>query len=94
VPDEEDVEKQRQNQQDHGYDPDDQCKGHGRQNHGLFRIFLGQELEVDEELNDWSASWRSLVFADWYNIGLDDRPQCEGIDNHTRAFSAQNAEAT
>lgn len=63
-------------------DPDHQSEQHTEQNHGLKVILLCQNLHVVEELQNLRGSiiFRR-VFAAWDKVGLQDRPQRDGIDD-------------
>jgi hypothetical protein len=90
VPEEEYIKEQSHQQENHGNYPDDQGECHGAQNDRCGGVSLGKNLEIDKELNDWRASCRCVS----NEIGFNDRPQRERVDDLSRAFSAKNTKTS
>ena len=66
------VEDQGQDQTKGGKDPDYQRKKHAEEDSGLLSVFVRQDLDIDEELNNRRMIFRRRVLSDRNKVGLQD----------------------
>lgn len=89
MPEKEEVEEQREDKREESEDPDNQGEHHAGQDDGLLMFLTGQNADVFEES---CKSRPDILCFSRVKLGLENRIQCQSIDDLSRTLAEYNTD--